>query len=450
MPLGWSLVTVPFLIALNAFFVAAEYAVVALREPQMDAMQARGKKAAAAASRRLKEDPASAIGAIQVCITMTNLMLGWIGEPAMSTLLGKLFTPVQELAPAVMAVVSTALSFLVVTLLTVVLSELLPKALTLRYVESVAALTAVPILLVQRAIWPLVWLMNAMANAITRPLGLGSVADVEEERVTINQLALLARHAAEQGVLSQPERSLVLNSLVIGDRTAKQVMVPRVKVAYLDLRRSMDQNLRAMNEHLYTRMPLCDGGMDCVVGVVPTKEFLAAYQARGDVSVLSLLAHKPVFVPENLPLDRLLGVFRQNRTQLVFLVDEFGGLEGIVTLQDVVDELVGEIDEARAQLERPADVSPAADGHLIVPGDMPLHELARRIERPGWASGATADTVGGAVVERIGHFPVGGEETEIDGVHLRIVDGDGKVARRVYVRPIQPLTSEGRVPSVQP
>ena len=234
-------------------------------------MRARGKAGAAAASRKLKDDPASAIDGIQVCITMTNLMLGWIGEPAMPALLAKLFAPVQQLAPAVMTVVSTALSFLVVTLLTVVLSGLLPKALTLRYVEAVAGLTAVPILLVQRGIWPLVWLMNAMANAVTKPLGLGSVADVEEERDTLHQLALLASQAAEQGVLSQPERSLVLNGLVIGDHTAKQVMVPRVKVAYLDLQRSMEENLRVMNEHLYTRMPLCDGGMDRVVGIVPTK-----------------------------------------------------------------------------------------------------------------------------------------------------------------------------------
>ena len=343
-PLPWeSLAAVPVLIGFNAFFVVGEYAVVATRPAQIEALRARGAKRAAAALERLKASPASAIGAIQVCITMTNLLLGWIGEPAMSDLIRALAAPLADLLPvAVFRAVSTGLSFILVTLLTVVFSELLPKAMTLRFLELAARATATPVLAIQRLIFPLVWVMNATANAVTRPLGLGRVEDFENQQVTVDELRILANQAAADGVVTPRERAIVLNALAIGVRTARQVMVPRVRVAFLDVRRSMAENLAVTEQFLFSRYPLCDGGLDHVTGVVRTTEFLAAYHAGGDSSVLRLIGQPPVFVPETVTLDRLLEAFRERNTQLVFLVDEYGGVEGIVTLRDVLDELLGE------------------------------------------------------------------------------------------------------------
>jgi putative hemolysin len=340
MSLSLSLAAVPLLIGLNAFFVISEYAVVAARPAQVQALRGRGKTRAADAMARLKEDPTSAIGAIQVCITMTNLMLGWIGEPAMSAVLHKAMGPLIALSPAVMTGVATALSFIVVTLLTVVFSELLPKALTLRYVEPAAALTAVPVLFIGRAIRPLVWVMNGMANLITRPLGLGRVEEFEGAGVTADELRLLAIQAAADGVVTPRERSLVLNSLSIGRRRANEIMVPRVKVGFLDLNRTMAENLRVAERYLFSRMPLCAGGMDEVRGVVLTREFLTAAHAGADSSVLTLIAHAPVFRPERITLVQLIETFHEHRTEMIFLVDEYGGVEGIVTQRDVLDELL--------------------------------------------------------------------------------------------------------------
>jgi putative hemolysin len=295
---------------------------------------------------RLKADPSGAIGAIQVCITMTNLLLGWIGEPAMSWLLYTLFRPVAVLVPAaVFDVVTLVLSFIVVTLLTVVLSELLPKALTLRHTEAVAAFTAAPILAVRRAVQPLVWVMNAMANAVTRALGLGKVDAADESKVSVEELRAITAAAAEAGTLAPQERAMILAALSLGRRRATEIMVHRTRVAYLDLQWPMERNRAVIDGHLYSRLPLCDGGMDHVVGVLHTKEFLSAYHAAAESVVLSLIAHKPVFVPETAPVDRLLAHFHEARTEMVFLVDEYGGVEGIVTLKDVVDEIVGEIRE---------------------------------------------------------------------------------------------------------
>jgi CBS domain containing-hemolysin-like protein len=274
---------------------------------------------------------------------MTNLLLGWIGEPAMSRLLQLAFAPVIALAPRALTPVSVMLSFVIVTLLTVVFSELLPKAMTLRHVEAAARVSAVPVLGIRRAVAPLVWVMNRMANAVTRPLGLGRVEDHERQVITTDELRLIAIQAAEDGVVTPRGRALVLNSLAIGRRAARDIMVPRVRCATLDLRATMAANRAAVERRLFSRMPLVDGGggrgLDRVIGVVRIKEFLEAYYAGGDTRVLVALAEPAVFMPERASLDRLIEAFYAHRTQMVFLVDEYGGVEGLVTLRDVIDEL---------------------------------------------------------------------------------------------------------------
>lgn len=426
---GWSLAAVPLLIAMNAFFVASEYALVALRASQIEQMRQRGWRRSARAMELLKARPASSIGTIQVGITMANLLLGWIGEPAMSALLQWAMSPLMELAPSTLTAVSVGISFLLVTLLTVVFSELLPKALTLRFVPRVAWITGVPVLLMQQVCRPLVWVMNGLANLVTRPLGLGDVEKLEEHQVTIDELRLMTAEAAAGGNLTLRERSLVLNSLAMGRRTARQIMVPRTRVAYLDIQWSMEENRRVMNEYLYSRLPVCDGGLDHVIGIVHTKEFLSAYHAEGDSKVLSLIARAAVFVPETVSLDKLLSAFHEQRTEMVFLVDEYGGVEGIVTMQDVFDELLGEA-RAAGDHAAAATIEKSADGWLVS-GDTPVHELARVLEKPEWGNRAGVATVGGLVVAELSRIPARGEELVVDGVHLRVLETDGKTVRRV-------------------
>jgi putative hemolysin len=447
MSFSWeSLAAVPVLIGLNAFFVVGEYAVVAARPAQIQSLRAAGARRAAAAIERLKASPASAIGAIQVCITMTNLLLGWIGEPAMSDLIRALAAPLANVLPdAVFRTVSTGLSFILVTLLTVVFSELLPKAMTLRFVQAAVRVTAVPVLAIQRVIYPLVAVMNATANAVTRPLGLGRVEDFENQQVTVDELRILANQAAADGVVTPRERAIVLNALAIGIRAARQIMVPRLRVAFLDVRRSMDENLEVTNQYLFSRYPLCDGGLDNVIGVVRTTEFLAAHYAGGDTAVLPLISRPPAFVPESVKLDRLLEAFHERGTQLMFLVDEYGGVEGIVTLQDVFDELLGEhavAAPAPARAGAPGDdgAAAAAAGELVVRGDVPIHELAQRLGRDGWGESVIASTpqhvatVAGLLIAHFQRVPGIGEEAAIDGVRLRVLEADRRAIRRVGVR----------------
>jgi CBS domain containing-hemolysin-like protein len=354
---AWAgLAAVPLLIAANAFFVIAEYALVAIRPTQVEQMrQGHGPLARIGdALAALKSDMPSALGAIQVCITLTNLLLGWLGEPAMSWLIARALAPLGAALPeAISSAFATALGFLIVTLLTVVLSELLPKALTLQYTQAMARLTALPILLIGRLLTPLVWLMNVMASGTSRLLGLGPV-EIEGKPHTAEEIRAIAMEAHDAGVLTPRERSLILNSLGLGRRKAREIMVPRVRVSYLDLRWTMEQNLQVMGQYLFSRLPLCDGGMDHVVGLVYTKEFLTASQeATDDPMVLSLLARPAVFMPVTVSLDRLLAAFGERGSHLIFLVDEYGGVAGIVTLHDVVQELVGPMTDSGEQQRPP-------------------------------------------------------------------------------------------------
>ncbi len=407
------LLAVPVLIALNAFFVVAEYAIVAVRSSQIEQLRTTNPRAAVAL-RLLKRNMGSAIGTSQLCITLSNLLLGWVGEPALTSLIRESIGSIANTPPV--RAMSIVVSFLVVTLLTVVLAELVPKAITLQHTMTMATLSAQPLILVQRSLKPLVWIMNTMADMTTRLMGLGPVK-IEDEVVTVDELRHITSEAAESGNLTLRERTLILNSLTLGRRTAREVMVPRVRANVLDVQKSMQENLDTIGSYLYSRMPLCDGGMDHVIGVVYTKEFLTAYQESGgeDSGVLLLIARKPTFVPVNISLDKLLQRFHDDRTHMVFLVDEHGGVKGIVTLTDVVNELLGPMHEGADSRV----ISQDASG-MIVKAEMPVAHLADYLKKPGWptAGGRDVRSVGGLLVARVGRVPRVGDSTEIEGVQL--------------------------------
>ena len=416
------------LLVLNAFFVAAEFAMVAVRGVHIEQLRVRGKRATADILVRLKGQLSNVVAATQVGVTVCGLLLGSFAEPVVSEALAHVVGPAfhRAVSDRLAALLSVALGFGVITYLTVVFAELLPKVLAIRYVPAVASFTCRPVALVLAIVWPLVWTMNKSANLVTRPLGLGTVDEAEEELHTVDDIKSITSQAAAHGTLTFRERSLILNSLALGRRNARQIMVPRVKVAFLDLRRSMEDNRRVMNEHLYSRLPLCDGAIDQVVGIVSTREFLAAFHAEGDTSVLQLLARPPVFAPATISLDKLLVLVDEKRTQMVILVDEHGGTEGIVTLRDIVDELVGPPIAMDGAGEVPGQ-------RVVFAGGTPLHEASAKLGHEIETDGSVV-TIGGLVTEHLGRFPRIGDEVEISGYTFRVIDGDNRVVRRVEVR----------------
>lgn len=422
------LLAVPALLALSAFFVVAEFALVALRSAQIEAIRPAHPKMAAILL-YLKEHMNGAIATNQVGITMTNLALGSLGEPAMTEALVHVFSLGSNLKQAAwFHGLSTTISFVLVTFLTVVLAEQVPKALALQYATRCAMVVGRPVLFLYRLCMPLVLLMNWATNLVTRAIGLG-VVNIEEEAASKDELVHITSEAAESGNLSSRERQLVLNSLALSRRTAAEIMVPRVRASFLDLRLTMEENQRRIGEYLYSRMPLCDGGMDNVVGVVYTKEFLTASQETDDPTVLLLIARPPVFVPVTITLDRLIQRFHDDKSHLVFLVDEHGGVQGVVTLTDVVDEIVGHMSE---EGEDDRILKKMNDG-WIVSGDMPINQLADMLNEPTWGQSEGVRSVGGLLMARLGRLPRLGDRVNIDGVQLLVHKTLGRSVDEVRV-----------------
>ncbi|MGC4031367.1 MAG: transporter associated domain-containing protein [Tepidisphaeraceae bacterium] len=278
--------------------------------------------------------------------------------------------------------------------------------------------------------------MNHIANAVTRPLGLGRVDEMDDEPVTVEELRLLAQRATENGTLTRRGQSLVLNSLSLIERTARDVMIHRSRVAYVDLKKSMDENRQVMNAHLYSRLPLCDGGFDRVIGVVYTKEFLTAFAEQTDSSVLQLIAKAPVFVPEQVNVDRLVSTFREYNTQLLLVTDEHGSVQGIVTLDDVLDELLEDT--------QPAATNPLTAGKPIsVPGDTPARDIRSRYGLPEWADDSTATTLAGVLIAHAGRVPGTGEVIEADGLRFRIEESDPRrIGEVALLGPVETATAE--------
>ena len=342
----FSALLVILLLLCNAFFVAAEFAMVALRGVHIEQLRNLGKRRVADLLATLKDQVSSVVAAIQVGITISSLLIGSLAEPVLTAAIEHVLGPVlRGLAGGASAVIATAIGFAVVTYLTVVFGEQLPKVLAIRYVPVVASLVARPVALLLKLTWPLVWTMNKSANLVTRPLGLGSVEEAEEEAHTVDEIRLITAEAAESGTLTGRERSLILNSLALGRRTARQIMVPRVKVAFLDLRRSMEHNRKVMNEQLYSRLPLCDGSIDQRRRHRARRASSSPRSTpRGTRACFNCSRARRSFAPSSISLDKLLVLVDERRTQMVILVDEHGGTEGIVTLRDIVDELVGSAD----------------------------------------------------------------------------------------------------------
>lgn len=201
---------------------------------------------------------------------------------------------------------------------------------------------APPITLLAKVVAPLVWVMNLLANAITLPLGLGRVEDAEKQTVSADELKLMANQAVEDGVVTPQERRIILASLTLGRCKARDIMVHRKLVQFVDVSKSMDDNKQTVDSALHSRFPLCNIELDKTIGVLSAKDFLTAYHAGGDTAMLQLISHEAIFVPEMITLDKLLTQLRDNKAQMVFLVDEYGSVQGMVTLQDVVDELIAD------------------------------------------------------------------------------------------------------------
>ncbi|HYL04637.1 MAG TPA: hemolysin family protein, partial [Thermoanaerobaculia bacterium] len=364
---GWALLAGLLLVLLNGFFVAAEFALVRVRPTQLDSAAGHGARRARLA-RHMTQHLDAYLSATQLGITLASLGLGWIGEPAFSWLIEPVVVFFAGRNPALVHSLGLTISFLAITILHIVLGELTPKWVALRHARPAALLVALPLHAFYRATYPAIWVLNRAARGLTRLLGVappqggGGIRDEAELR------RLLASSPAAQ--VSEQKRELLDNVFELSHRVARQIMVPRQDVVYLSTARPLAESLRVVRRSGHTRFPLCEGDLDHVIGVIHIKDL---YRRERPLTSLQEAARAIDFVPETLELDRLLRRMLVERIHLAAVIDEYGGVSGIVTMEDVIEELVGQIHD-EFDVEKP-ELLRNPDGTYQVAGGMLIEEL---------------------------------------------------------------------------
>jgi CBS domain containing-hemolysin-like protein len=423
--IGLKILLVLGLIAFNGFFVAAEFALVKLRATQLDTLVARGHRRARVA-RSIIANLNSFLSATQLGITMASLGLGWVGQPIFVALLEPVLRSLHVESETVRHSISFAVGFSALTFLHISAGELAPKWAAIQFSLPISLWVAQPLKWFYVASYPFNWLLNQAARWLLRQAGIelageGGRAHSEEELRLL--LATAPKHAGGTAL----GRDIVLNALDLRRRVAREVMRPRQEIIALDTEASIAECLEVAEKTRYSRFPLCEGGnLDKTLGVVHIKDLYAMrIKARSGTDLLPA-ARKLVYVPESARLEKLLQFFLERKLHLAIVVDEFGGTMGMVTLENILEELVGQIQDEFDQ-EKPL-LARTGDDTWEVAGTLPLHELEELVGEPLQEEGIT--TVSGWVTQRLGGFPKAGDVLAIGGCELRVEEMAGmRVAR---------------------
>ncbi len=408
------------LVFINGFFVAAEFALVKVRptqlQPHVAANSPRGKLA-----NSMVDHLDAYLSACQLGITLASLGLGWIGEPAFAWIV----EPVVRLFPgatdANVHQAAIVISFLVITMLHIVLGEMAPKTIAIRKPLTTSLWVSWPLWAFYKVTFPAIWILNETSNLLLRLIGMRPMSD--HQKVSDAELRRMLAGAGEDR-LSGQKRELLDNIFELSHRIARQAMLPRNEVVYLDIQRSFDENLAVARESGHTRFPLCDGDLDQVIGLIHIKDIFRAEELPE-----SLLEVKRdmTFVPETLSLDRLLRRMRLEHVYMSAVLDEYGGVSGVVTMENVLEEIVGEIQD-EFDMEEPELV---ARGNNVydVAGSMLIADFEDELAME--LSERDEDTIGGVVLSELGRQPQVGDCVEVGRMSVEIQDLDGNRITRL-------------------
>jgi len=414
------------IIAWNAFFVSAEFAFVAVRRTRIDELVEEGSVPAKRV-RRLLDDPARFISAFQVAITLSSLALGAVGEPAVSRVFEELFGNVGMLGDGAVAVLSVILAFAIISSLHVVLGEIVPKTLTLSRAESVALTVVLPVTIFMWVFWPFIWVLRGISEALIRLMGLESPSEMRLVH-SEEELKLLISASHEEGVLEAEERQLLYKVFDFAETEARQVMVPRPDVVALQVDLTPDEAIEQTLNAPYTRYPVYRENLDDLVGVVHIRHLFGARLQQSDATTLEAFVRPVPIVPETKKLDELLADFRRTNTHMAIVVDEYGSTVGIATLEDVLEEIVGEINDEFDLPDR--ELIRLAPDRIRIEASFPIEDFNERFG--GDLPDEDYTSVGGFLFGELGRPARPGDVIshqnfrftvrEVDGPRIRVVD----------------------------
>ena len=411
------------LVLLNGFFVAAEFALVKVRGSRLAAMT-RDQRPFARTAQWLAGRLERSLSACQLGITMASLGLGWIGEPAIARLLEPALHAAGVTSKALVHTVAFVVAFTIITAVHLVLGEQAPKIFAIRRPARTIRWCSLPLKWFYVGSYPLLMGLNASTTFILRRVGIESIPEHESPHSEEEIRALLSQ-AHAHGELTPSEHRLLEAVFEFDETVAVQIMVPRVEVEWLDVNKPFSEGMEKAFRTKHTRYPLCDGSLDRVLGFVHTKDLL---HVRDPESFdLRSVCRPPRYVPESMPLSRLLNLFRGTRQHLAFVVDEYGTVVGIVTLENVLERIVGQVqDEFDDELP---EIVPDGVGTFIVCGGAHIAAVNAELKTEFVAPGV--ETMAGLIAARLGRIAVAGDRVELAGALAEVVDAVGSRATRI-------------------
>ena len=421
------------LILLNGLFAMSEMALTAARKARLQVMVESGEGGAQAAM-DLHENPTKFLSTVQIGITSIGILNGIVGEAAFANPLADWMMSRFGVAATTASYAATALVVVLITILTIIFGELVPKRLGQMYPETVARLVATPMNWLSTATRPLVALLTITTNAVLRLMGIhgGPSRSVTEE-----EIAASLEEGVDAGVIEAQEHQMVRNVFRLDDRQIGSMMIPRAEIVWLDVDAPVAQVMSEIHQSGHTRFPVCSGGLDNVIGVLEVQRLLPAL-ARGEQPVLAEHLHPPVFVPETLSGMELLEHFKASNADLVFVVDEYGAVQGVITERDVLEAITGE-------RGTPADEDAWAvrreDGSWLMDGLIPVPELKDRLELKNMPEEDRGryNTLAGMIMLLLGRLPRTTDVVEWEGWRFEVVDLDGKRVDKVLVTQTEPI-----------
>lgn len=429
------------LVAANGIFAGAEIAIIALRKTRLAQLVEEGR-ASARAVKRLRDEPERFLATVQVGITVVGATAAAFGGAAVARRLAPVLERSELLAPYAGEIALAAVVALV-SFLTLVLGELVPKSLALRASERYALLVARPLLWLSSAARPVVWLLTQASNLVLRPFG--DHTTFAESRLSVEELEQLVDEAGRAGALDEPTAEIASRALAFRDLTAGDVMVPRSRMVALPRDASPDDLKRMILEEGRSRMPVYDESLDNIVGYVMAKD-LAAMAWERQLIVLDDLVRPVHFVPASAKAVQVLREMQRRRSQIAVVVDEHGGVAGLLTIEDLVEELVGEIVGEREEPEALFEKEPG--GSALVRGDAPIREVNRALALD-LPEGEGYTTIAGLCIALAGAVPERGARlSAADGTEIEVVDASPRVVRLVRLRP--PSLGPSRAPGEHP
>ena len=365
-----NLLLIAFLIVATAFFVATEFAIVKLRPSRVDQLVMEGRKNALAVQKVISNLDGY-LSACQLGITLTAIGLGVLGKPTVETILGPVLQPF--LPEQVVAILSFVIAYSIVTFLHVVVGELAPKTVAIQKAEAVSMLCAKPIIWFYKLMYPAIWLLNGSAALLVRSFGMKPTKEHEESH-SEEELRIILAESYQSGKINQSEYGYVRNIFAFDELLAREIMVPRTDMSCLHLEYPLEQNLQIIKEEQYTRFPVVSQNKDQIVGMIHTKEFFLKYADEPNLDITTLI--RPFLtVSEAMPVKDLLKKMQKQGTHIAILVDEYGGTSGMVTIEDILEEIVGEIRDEFDNEEKAEIEIMEQKNHVIVDGKVLLSEV---------------------------------------------------------------------------